>query len=182
MSHFLQFANCPDSSWLQRSSGNSSYFVVHLNIYQFISNENLRLCNTQSICKTFSTCCCNVNINMQLSSCSMFSLLINTAAVTYCQQTPQAALPLLSSWMKGTFLRTRSYQVAFFFSYKQHLKDQSTRAGRIPPSTTGNWVCRKCRMQNIGPLERSGKSIGIDKNKKREGGRGNKMSPSFCCV
>lgn len=115
MSHFLQFANCPDSSWLQRGSGNSSYFVVHLNIYQFISNENLRLCNTQSICKMFSTCCCNVNINMQLSSCSMFSLLINTAAVTYCQQTPQAALPLLSSWMKGTFLRTRSYQVAIFF-------------------------------------------------------------------
>lgn len=115
MSHFLQFANCPDSSWLQRGSVNSSYFVVHLNIYQFISNENLRLCNTQSICKTFSTCCCNVNINMQLSSCSMFSLLINTAAVTYCQQTPQAALPLLSSWMKGTFLRTRSYQVAIFF-------------------------------------------------------------------
>lgn len=78
---------------------------------------------------------------------------------------------------EGNFLKDQKLSGCNFFSYKQHLKDQSTRAGRIPPSTTGNWVCRKCRMENIGPLERSGKSIGIDKNKRREGGGGIKCHP-----
>lgn len=57
-------------------------------------------CAPQSICKMFSTCSCNVNINMQLSSHSMFALPINAAAVTYSEQTPQAALPFLSRFLQ----------------------------------------------------------------------------------
>lgn len=34
---------------------------------------------------------------------------------------------------EGNFLKDQKLSGCNFFSYKQHLKDQSTRAGRIPP-------------------------------------------------
>lgn len=54
----------PGSSWLQSSSGNSSYFVVYLNIYKCISDKILGLYNTQSICNLCSTYSYNISINI----------------------------------------------------------------------------------------------------------------------